>query len=274
MSAGERPRAAAASRILPGAAPFRHEAGPIGALLLHGFTGCPASMRPLGAWLAEHGISTIGPRMPGHGTSWEDLERTSWRDWEGEAERALDDITSRCGDVIAVGLSGGGAMALHLAAEHPDRLRGVVAINPQIHRPELALVPIVRLFRRTVKGVGNDINKAGQDELVYDRVPLRAARELRKLIRTAERELPSMRLPLLIFSSSVDHVVKPANSRMVIQKAGSGQKELVRLPNSYHVATLDHDAELIFRRVAEFARSTASGNHAVPRSSGTYRGSR
>src|SRR6266550_4675865 len=109
-------------RILPGAEEFRFDAGPSGAVLIHGVTGCPASMRPLGEWLAERGVSTIGPRLPGHGTSWEDLDGTTWQDWEREVEDALADLRSRCPDVIVVGLSMGGSMAIHIAAKHAESL--------------------------------------------------------------------------------------------------------------------------------------------------------
>jgi carboxylesterase len=246
-------------RIQPGAEPFRFDRGPVGVLLQHGFTGAPASMRPFGTWLAERGISVVGPRLPGHGTSWEDLEGTRWQDWEREAEAALTDLRSRCQTVIAVGLSMGGALVLHLGVKHADQLDGIVTINPDIRRPELVLVPAVRLFMRTSKGVGNDIKKPGQDELVYERVPLRAANQLGKLYRTVARELPSMRLPLLVFSSNEDHVAKPSNSKYVFSRVGSSEKELIPLANSYHVATLDYDAELIFERTLAFAGALARG---------------
>ena len=252
------------NRIVPGAEPFRFDAGPTGALLIHGFTGSPAAMRPMGEWLAQHGISTAGPRLAGHGTTWEDLDSTTWQDWERDAEGALADIGSRCSDVIVVGLSMGGAMSLHLAAKHAGELRGVAVINPDVRRPQLALAPALRLFTRTIKGVGNDIKKAGQDEIVYDRTPLRAATQLGKLYKTVQGELPSVKLPLLVFSSDVDHVAKPSNSRFVMAHAGSPQKELVALRNSYHVATLDHDADLIFQRVLDFAHSLTTNASTEP----------
>src|SRR5436309_2867512 len=139
------------SRILPGAEAFRFDGGPIGVLLQHGFTGSPASMRPFGEWLAARGVSVIGPRLPGHGTSWEDLEGTTWHDWENEAEGAIRDLKARCSTVIAVGLSMGGAMVLHLGAKHPDKLSGIVTVNADLRRPELALAPVVRLLMRTTK---------------------------------------------------------------------------------------------------------------------------
>jgi carboxylesterase len=207
----------------------------------------------MGRWLSDHGISVIGPRLPGHGTTWEDLEGTTWQDWERESDAALLELISRCAKVIGVGLSMGAAMALHLAAKYPEKLKGVVAVNPDVRRPELALIPLLRAFTRSTKGVGNDIMKPGQDEIAYSRVPLKAATELGKLYRVVQRELPSVRQPLLVFSSPQDHVAKPANSRYVMEHVGSVEKELVTLPNSYHVATLDNDAQLIFERTLRFA---------------------
>jgi carboxylesterase len=221
-------------------------------------------MRPFGEWLSQRGVSVVAPRLPGHGTSWEELETTTWRDWERESEAGLAELSASCADVVAVGLSMGGALVLHLAARLPGKLRGVVVINGLIRRPDLTFAPAVRLFARSVKGVGNDIKKPGSDEIVYERVPLKAAAELGRLLRTADRELPSMTLPLLVFSSAEDHTVKPSNSRRIIQRAATTSKELVTLPNSYHVATLDYDADTIFQRTLAFAQSLAAERQAPP----------
>jgi carboxylesterase len=196
--------------------------------------------------------------LPGHGTHWEDLAQTKWIDWEAEAVGALKDLASRCGDVAIVGVSMGGALGLHLAALHPEDVRCIAVINPYIHDPRLAFAPIVRLFTRTRPLRTNDINKPGQDEVAYDRAPLVTVVSLRQLIRKAEAELPQVRQPLLVFSSPQDHQVDPGNSQLVMRMVGSTDKELVELPNSYHVATLDHDAELIRGRILSFARAHAS----------------
>jgi carboxylesterase len=251
-------------QVTPGCEAFRFEGGDIGVLAQHGFTGCPASMRPMGEWLASQGLTVIGPRLPGHGTRWEDLEGTRWQDWEREAEEALDALAARCSTVVAVGLSMGGAMVLHLGAKHPEKLNGVAAINPDIRRPNLLFTPVARLFTRTAKGVGNDVKKPGVDEIAYERIPLKAANELGRFYRQVARELPSMRLPLVVFSSNEDHVVKPSNSHYVMSRAGSARKRLIPLSNSYHGASLDYDAELIFHEVLSFARSLAGSTTGPP----------
>ncbi len=243
--------------IKQGAEAFSFDGGPVGALLLHGFTGSPASMRPLGGFLAAHGIAVAGPRLPGHGTSPDDLATTTWEDWLREADAALTELSSRASSIVCVGLSMGAALSVRLVAEHPDAIRGLVVINPYVHDPRLAIAPVGRLFMRSVKGVINDIKKPGQDEVGYDRIPTRVLPSLNQLLKSAVAELPNLRLPLLLFSSPEDHTVKPSNSKLFFERAGSPDKEMVRLTNSYHVATLDHDAPAISDRTLGFAERVA-----------------
>jgi carboxylesterase len=142
-------------------------------------------------------------------------------------------------------------LGVHIATERPE-IRGLVLINPYLRDPRLAGARLARLFTRTVRGVINDIKKPGQDEVGYERIPTRALPSVRSVLRTAEAELPSLRQPLLVFSAPEDHTVKPANSTLAMERAGSADKELVRLPNSYHVATLDYDAGVICDRTLAF----------------------
>ena len=149
-------------------------------------------------------------------------------------------------------------MVLHMAARHPDQLAGAAVINADVRRPNLALAPVLRLFTRSVKGVGNDIKKPGMNEEPYERLPVKALVQLNRFYRTVAKELADVKLPLLVFSSVEDHLVKPSNSRYIFEHVGSRQKELISLTNSYHVATLDYDADIILERVTEFARATSS----------------
>jgi carboxylesterase len=146
---------------------------------------------------------------------------------------------------------------VRLCARHPE-LRGLVLINPYLRDRRLAGARVARLFTRTIGGVINDIKKPGQDEVGYERIPTRTLPSLRALLRSAEAELPALRRPLLVFSSPEDHTVKPANSTLAMERAGSADKELVRLPNSYHVATLDYDAEALFERTLAFIERVTS----------------
>lgn len=249
-----------AERVVPGADPFSFEGGPAGILLLHGFTGNPSSMRPVGEWLAARGHAVEGPRYPGHGTVWRDLARYRWQDWVAEAEAALDRLTARTEAVVACGLSTGGAMALHLAATRRDAIKAVVVVNGFLRDRRIVLVPYLWRLIPPRKGVGNDIAKESQNELPYDRIPARGIAQLARFLRVVARELPSIRQPVVVFNSPQDHVVPKGTARWLIERLGSAEKELVELPNSYHVATLDHDAEMIFERTHELAERAVAGS--------------
>lgn len=241
--------------VVPQVDAFAFEGGPTGALLLHGFSGNPSSLRPLGESLAARGHAISCPRYPGHGTTWAELGSTRWQDWESEALGALAELRRRCDVVVACGLSVGAAMALHVAVRLPDVLHGVVAINPYVRNWRIALASLVRPFHKAVKGVGDDIKKPGRTEVPYDRIPVSAIIQLNRFLKVVRSELASMRLPLLLFHSAEDHVVPPGNTEHVLRGVGAKEKELILLPNSYHVATLDNDAATIVERTHEFIRS-------------------
>lgn len=242
-------------RVLPGAEPFSFEGGPTGILLVHGFTGNPVSLRPWGEWLAERGYSVLCPRLPGHGTSWQDLSGRGAAEWVEEVDQALASLEERCRAVVACGLSFGGTLVMHLAARRPDSLRGAVVVNPYVNDRRHALLPLGRLFLRTWRGIGNDIKRPGPDELPYERIPLNAWQEAGRLMKAVREQLPAIRIPLLLFQSTQDHVVPKGNAELVMERIGSEPKELVLLPDSFHVATMDNDADTIFERTHAFVSS-------------------
>jgi carboxylesterase len=173
-----------------------------------------------------------------------------------EAERALRELAGAAESVVVLALSFGAAVGLHLAARHPETVRGIAVVNPYLrdHRYWRAIPP--------VDGIGNDIRKPGEDELPAERIPVRALIELGGALRTVKRDIPGVRQPLLVFESAEDHVVPKGTARWLLERIGSERKELVALPNSYHVATLDHDAELIFERTHEFAEAVGAAHGA------------
>jgi carboxylesterase len=244
--------------VRPGAEPFAADRGDVGIALIHGFTGSPASMRPWAQRVADAGYSVRVPRLPGHGTRWQDMQLTRWPDWYAEAERALLELKTQCSQVYVFGLSMGGTLCLRLAEEHPE-VAGLVLVNPSLHTENklLTLLPVLQHVVPTVPGVSNDIKQPGQDEIAYDRVPLKAAQSLRELWALTRADLASVTAPLLLFRSAVDHVVEPSNATYLLEHIGSPDVTEVVLPDSYHVATLDNDAETIVSGSLDFVARLA-----------------
>ena len=245
----------------PLARPFAAAAQPeltggrsLGVLLLHGFSGSPASMRPWGDYLAEHGYAVELPLLPGHGTRWQDLNRVDWTDWYDEAERALDRLLADCDAVVVGALSMGGAVALRLAEERADAVAGLVLVNPFVssRRWELRALPLLKHVVPGLNGVVNDIKKPGQDEIGYPRLPLKGLAAVTRMWRSVVPDLPKVTQPLLYFRSVEDHVIDASSGETVLGAVSSRDVTERVLTNSYHVATLDHEAPIIFAASADF----------------------
>jgi carboxylesterase len=236
------------------AEPFSATGGPVGVVLVHGFTGSPASMRPWGEHLAAEGLTVSVPRLPGHGTTWQEMNQTTWRDWYAEASRALTTLKSDCESVFVAGLSMGGCLSLRLAADRPHDVAGLILVNPSITSTDKRLLatPVLKHLLGSVPGIGNDIKKQGTDEYGYTRVPLRALDSMREMWRLTRDELPKVTAPMVVFRSVEDHVVEPLSTQLITQRVSSRDVSERVLDNSYHVATLDNDAETIFTESVEF----------------------
>ena len=240
--------------VVPGAEPFSHDGGPVGVLLSHGFTGSPASMTPWGRDLADRGYTVRVPRLPGHGTTWQDMNRTRWDDWLTTIDDALNDLKGRCERVAVCGLSMGGALAMRLAEVRPDDVDALVVVNPVIgvKNWQLKLVPALKWVVPAMPGIGNDIKKPDGDEIGYDKTPLKALASQLRGWREVRADLGRITAPLLVFRSTDDHVVDATSLPLIKAGVSSAVTEYVTLENSFHVATLDHDAPLIFERSAAF----------------------
>jgi carboxylesterase len=240
--------------IIPGAEPFAQAGRAAGVLVLHGFTGNPQSMRPLAEALAGAGYTVDLPLLPGHGTVVEDMIPTRWADWSGAAESAYAKLAASCDQVAIVALSVGGTLACWLA-EHHAEIRGLALVNPFIDAPVESFRDVMRGILESgtevAPGVGSDIKKEGMAELAYPGTPIAAGLSLFEGIDATAADLGKISCPVLLLSSRNDHVV-PSSSGDVLEAGVVGPIERIWLENSYHVATLDNDADEVTRRVLTF----------------------
>jgi carboxylesterase len=239
---------------------FHHDgSAEVGVVVCHGFTGSPVSMRPWADHLVEQGWSVRLPLLPGHGTHWRDANKTTWHDWYATVDQSYAELKRRCDKVFAVGLSMGATLVLRLAEVHGAQLSGIVLVNPTVTmaRRDGLLLPVAGRILSNVPAIGNDIKKPGATEGAYDRTPLKAALSLKALQRVVRADLAKVTQPLLLLHSADDHVVPPVNSAIVYAGVGSSNKREIVLTDSYHVATLDHDAEKIFDESVSFIRANS-----------------
>lgn len=246
--------------VLPGAEAYSHSGGKTGVLLCHGFTASPQSLRPWAEFLAAHDLTVSLPRLPGHGTTWQEMARTRWEDWYAEVDRSFDELRAATDEIFVMGLSMGGCLALRLAELRGSAISGLVLVNPSVTAETklFLLAPVLKLVVRSLKGVASDIKKEGSTELGYDRVPVKAAATLPGLWKITTSHLDQVSQPVLVYRSATDHVVGPSNVEILRRALPADRLEIRECPDSYHVATLDNDAETIFTGSLDFVRSHES----------------
>ncbi len=244
--------------VRPGAEPYSHDGtgdhGRTGVVLAHGFTGSPASMRPWGEFLAAAGYTVRVPRLPGHGTTWQEMNRTRWQDWYAAVDSAFRELHEQCDQVFVGGLSMGGALATMLAQEHGPRVKGLMLVNPAYKVDDIRLraLPVLQTVLPSLPGIGNDIKKAGEDEICYDRIPLKALFSQTRMWATVVRDLPEVTQPVVLWHSVEDHIVPTGSSELFLARVSSTDVTETLLHDSFHVATLDNDAPRIFEESVQF----------------------
>jgi carboxylesterase len=212
-------------------------------------------MRPLAEALAEAGLAVDLPLLPGHGTDMSDLIDKRWTDWSATAEKVLTDLEKRCESVVVVGLSMGGTLTCWLAEHHPE-VRAIAVVNPMVEPPDNSLremiAGMIQSGETTAPGIGSDIAKPDTVELAYTGTPLQAALSFFEGVDDVAKSLADITCPVLLFTSIQDHVVPPSSSE-ILRSSVSGPVEQVFLERSFHVATLDYDADEIIAGVVNFA---------------------
>jgi carboxylesterase len=224
-------------------------------LLCHGFSGTPWSLRAWAEHLVADGFRVSLPLLPGHGTSWQELNTKRWPEWYSALETEFLALQQVCDRVFVGGLSVGGALALRLAEQHPG-IAGVVLVNPSLGTREMIYraMPVLVRVLRSWPGVTDDIAKPGVSEFGYARAPLKAGASVQQLWADVCARLPRVTQPILLFRSLADHVVDPTSVQLLHQLVGSADVTERPLHRSFHVATLDYDAEDIFDESSDFIR--------------------
>ncbi len=249
--------------IVSGCEPMSHiGARDAGVLVLHGFTGNPSSMRIQANAFAELGYHVELPRLPGHGTTVDDMLTTDWADWTGEVEAAYQRLAARTDKIVVMGLSMGGSLTLWTGLQHVD-VAGLVLVNPATMSQPGDVVAMIQEMvddgNTLMPGIGSDIADPDVVEIAYEGTPLVPLLSLQNdgVAPMADR-YGELKMPVLLYTSRNDHVVPPESSEHLAATVG-GELDHVWLDLSFHVATQDYDRDTITCGAAAFvARVTGA----------------
>ena len=237
-----------------------HRGNSTGVLLIHGLTGSPSEMRPMGQYLAAKGYTVVGPLLPGHGTTWQDLARRKWQEWTEAVEQAYQQLRGRCRQVLVCGGSLGGLLTLHLAERHPE-IAGIVPMAPALFTVDWrsglawALKYFTQFKPYDPARDGDDLTdpEARERDLwSYMGTSLAAVEQLNLLEHAVRRDLRKITSPALIMMSTRDLSVKPKSGAYALDRIASKDKELIWLTNSGHCLWVDSEKEQVWQKAHNF----------------------
>ncbi|RDS81221.1 alpha/beta fold hydrolase [Dyella monticola] len=263
---------------------FRFEGGRCGVLLIHGLTGTPMEMRLLGKGLNRAGFSVYGMQLAGHCGDVPDLLATGWKDWYTSVEAAADTFRREVDHLFVAGLSMGAILALKLAAERPEWVRGV-GVYGATFRYDGWAIPWYAKFAFMLPwlqraGIGknwmlHESEPYGlRDERLRAQIsalmqsgdstaaglpgnPWPSLAEMYDMAAIVRRELPRVTAPCLIAHATEDDIASLENAHLVARGV-SGPVETLLLENSYHMITIDQERRILIDRSADFFSKVAA----------------
>ena len=242
--------------IISGAEPFLLTGGKTGVLLVHGFTGSPAELRPLGEYLNRQGYTVLAPRIAGHGTSLLEMIQTSWPHWYGSVEDAYHLLNYICDRIIVVGFSLGAILSLKLSISY--KISKIVALSTPIYIADkrIKIMPFIKAFQGFVPKVTKKSGEASEDMekylIGYDQVPVPCSISVLELIDDVKELLPQVTAPILIIQAKGEHTVKPESAEFIYNNVASADKHLHWLEESGHIITLDVEKDHVFELIRDF----------------------
>ncbi len=243
--------------------PFFWAGGPVGVLLVHGFTATAAEVRPLARILHNAGYTVGGPLLPGHGTIPDDLNQIHWEAWIDAAETTYRQLAARCDRVFVGGESMGALTALYLAAQHPE-VAGILAYTPAL---KLALSPIdVLKIYMAAPFVGISVSKGSNNRHSvgderwqgYPVNPLRGVIQLFQFQKAVRAQLPNVHQPLLVVQARFDTTINQTSGKTICAAVESTIIEFYMMENSTHIVILDEELEDVAALTLQFIAKIAS----------------
>ncbi len=236
---------------------------PLGVLNLHGFTSSLDCVNGLNPYIEALGLPYRMPILRGHMQTPEALVGVTWRDWYADGEAALRDLLGEAEKAVVVGLSMGGLVTLHLAAEHPDEVDAIALVAAALRlrnplAPGNALSFLKPIAGRLVRWWPMPPNYADKELEKYDtnyrRAPMDAIISFLEYTAYVEGRLPEVRAPALIIQSHKDQMVDPKSAQIIYDRIASTDKRIVWFERSYHEMMRDLEREKVFETIQAFLR--------------------
>lgn len=232
-----------------------------GLLFIHGFTATNKDFEEWVSHFSKEGYVTENVLLSGHGTHYSNLVNVKWYTWFNDVKEALFTLRKKCENVVVIGQSMGGSLALHLAAHY--QIEGLVLLAPGIFFKEnnMPLLRLLKPFKKYLKkkdGVDIKNSEVKKDIVSYEKIAINAIFEVDALFNHVKDDLPDVYVPVILFHAKEDHVIDYKSSEFAYNTISSKIKKILTLKNSYHLLSLDNDKDIIIKETDKFLRQIFS----------------
>jgi esterase/lipase/1-acyl-sn-glycerol-3-phosphate acyltransferase len=231
-----------------------------GVLLIHGYMAAPEEMKPFARYLYSQGFTVHVPRLKGHGTSPEDLAKTSHEMWMESVEEGWVLLRHSCAKMAVGGFSTGAGLALELATRVQD-FEAVFAVAPPMRLNDMGsyFVPAIDTWntmikRINLKGMTREFidNHPENPHINYLRNPVSGVHQLAKLMLQLEPKLKTIGKPVLVVQSRKDPVVNPKGTQKLFNQLGSEIKEFYLFDYDRHGILRGKGVNRVYQAIENF----------------------
>lgn len=251
-----------------------------GVLLIHGLTGTPNEMRIVAKGLNKAGFTVYAMQLAGHCGDEADLRKTTWQDWYKSVEDATDYLAKQVDTIFVVGLSMGALLALKLAADRPEQIKGLGIYGPTFRYDGwsipfwaqkffflLVWLKKLNLFQKTsfiekppyglkdarIRAIVSASMLSGNSaESGLAGNPFPSLAEMQLLAKEVRRILPEVKCPTLIMHSSHDDIADINTNARLVEENVTGPTKFVALDESYHLITIDRQRREVINETIDF----------------------
>ncbi len=232
-----------------------------GILLCHGYKSSPKEVEALAKFLCDLGFIVYAVRLKGHGTSPINLQDVFWQDWRDSMQKGYAILNNICQEMVIVGFSAGGLLALLSSSKKNRQIKGVVSINAALKLQDMRarFVPAINWWNEVLhkfhieKGLFEYVDdKPENPDFNYSRNYLKGVEELEKLMKKCEDSLDKVSAPTLIIQALKDPVINPVSAKLIYDKIESPIKHLSELDLSNHVIINGDGKETVFQEIKDF----------------------
>lgn len=244
------------------AKPFYFKGSEVGVLLVHGFTASTTEMLPLGKFLQEKGFSVHGVLLAGHGTNYRDLPNYTWHQWYQSVEDGFFFLKESCKTIIPIGISMGALLCLYLVQQHfEEGIRKLILLAPPFRLKSrlVRLMPLLNLIIKfSYKGEGSLQYFKDHNLYSYMYRPTASVIQLTRLIKHIDKQSIRISTPTLISYGALDDMISISGINVAKEKkfADDATVDLLELPNSGHILTVEPDSKELFTTISKFIKKS------------------